>query len=70
MHIFRFEQEGGVGLTLGCREGAGHQRARSSCGQEEREGDKTTYPVGHSPSLFCVLNLHDLQSKSIYSTFI
>lgn len=29
-------QEGGVGLTLGCREGGGHQRARSSCGHEER----------------------------------
>lgn len=29
-------QEGGVGLTLGCREGGGHQRARSSCGHGER----------------------------------
>lgn len=55
MHIFCFEQEGGVGLTLGCREGGGHQRARSSCGQEDREGVKTTDTVGQSLSLFSLV---------------
>lgn len=42
MHIFCSEQEGGAALTLGCREGGGHQRARSSCVQEDREGVKST----------------------------
>lgn len=50
MHIFHFEQEGGVRLTLGCREVAGHQRARSPCGQEDREGVQT--PDHHSFPLF------------------
>lgn len=55
MHIFYFEQEGGVGLTLRCREGGGHQRARSSCGQEDREGVQTTdsepFSIARSPRL-------------------
>lgn len=56
MHIFCFEQEGGVGLTLRCREGGGHQRARSSCGQEDREGVQTTDTVNHSLLLFLRIN--------------
>lgn len=36
MHVFCDMQEGGAGLTLRCREGGGHQRARSSC----RQGDE------------------------------
>lgn len=36
MHMCCNVQEGGAGLTLGCRKGGGHQGARSSCGQEER----------------------------------
>lgn len=55
MHIFCFEQEGGVGLTLCCREGGGHQRARSSCGQENREGVQTTDTVNHSLLLFLLV---------------
>lgn len=49
MHIFCNVQEGGVEPTLGCREGGGHQRARSSCEHEERERVTTTETLGHSP---------------------
>lgn len=38
-------QEGGVELTLGCREGGGHQRARSSCRQEERVTETLGYSL-------------------------
>lgn len=42
MHLCCNVQEGGAGLTLGCRKGGGHQGARSSCGQEGRVITKHT----------------------------
>lgn len=48
MHMCCNVQEGGAGLTLGCREGGGHQGACSSCGKEERVITKHTSTHAHT----------------------
>lgn len=61
MHIFCNVQEGGVGLTLGCREGGGHQRARSSCGHGDKERVKTTNTHHHSLSFVYSVSAFSVQ---------
>lgn len=77
MLIFCDLQEGGVGLTLRCREGGGHQRARSSC----RQGDEgRVNKHSHSLAFVCSVRAftvscflkdkHNLQSNSMNCVFL
>lgn len=77
MLVFCVTQEGGVGLTLCCREGSGHQRARSSCRQgDEGRINKHSHSlafVGSVRAFFvsCFLkDKHNLQPNSVYCVFL